>query len=200
MTGPALTPPQTVGPFFHPALLRADAPGNRLAGPATPGEPIRIVGRVLDGDRAPVPDALVELWQADALGRYCHPADRWPTPSAPAFTGFGRCGTDEAGAFWFETVKPGPVPAPGGGRQAPHLSLTIFARGLLDLLATRLYFDDEPANESDPVLGLVPAERRRTLLTRREPGAAATYRCEIVLQGEGETVFFRLPTAGGAEG
>jgi protocatechuate 3,4-dioxygenase alpha subunit len=192
MSGRGLTPSQTVGPFFEPALLRADAPRNVLVGSETVGERIRIEGRVLDGERAPVPDALVELWQANGHGRYNHPLDRRDLPLDQAFTGFGRSGTDDDGRFWFETIKPGLVPAPDGGMQAPHVCLTVFARGLLDHLFTRLYFADEPANLADPVLGLVPAERRATLVAVRDDGAGvAVYRMDIVLQGVGETVFFR---------
>lgn len=186
-----LTPSQTVGPFFHGGLL--SAPLNVLATPQTPGERIRIEGRILDGDRAPVPDAMVEVWQADAAGRYRHPLDAGAAAAADGFTGFGRCGTDEAGAFWFETIRPGRVPAPGAGLQAPHLNVAVFARGLLDHLVTRLYFEDEAANATDPVLALVPPGRRGTLLARRVAADGRTvYRFDIILQGEGETVFFEL--------
>ncbi|MGH2558786.1 MAG: protocatechuate 3,4-dioxygenase subunit alpha [Thermomicrobiales bacterium] len=192
MTAHGLTPPQTVGPFFAPALLREDSRRNVLVGPATDGQRIRIEGRVLDGEGVPVPDALVEIWQANSHGRYNHPADGRDLPLDPACTGFGRSGTDKEDRFWFETIKPGPVPAPGGGLQAPHVSLTVFARGLLDHLTTRLYFEDEPANTEDPVLRLVPAERRATLIGRREASTdGVVYRMDIVLQGAGETAFFR---------
>jgi protocatechuate 3,4-dioxygenase alpha subunit len=193
MTGHGLTPPQTIGPFFDPAMLRGDARRTVLVGPETEGQRIRIEGRVLDGDGAPVPDALVELWQANGHGRYNHPADKRDLPLDPSFTGLGRSGTDEDGRFWFETIKPGPVPAVDGGMQAPHICLTVFARGLLDHLATRLYFEAEPANAEDPVLGLVPAERRSTLVARHEEGTDGdVYRMDIVLQGENETAFFRF--------
>jgi protocatechuate 3,4-dioxygenase, alpha subunit len=192
MKSQGLTPSQTIGPFFEPALLRDDSRRNVLVGPNTAGERVRVEGQVLDGEAGPVPDALIELWQANSHGRYHHPTDRRDLPLDPDFTGFGRTGTDEEGRFWFETIKPGPVPAAGGGRQAPHLNLTIFARGLLDHLLTRLYFEDEPANLDDPVLGLVPPERRATLVATRaaDPGGT-TYRLNIVLQGAGETAFFR---------
>lgn len=193
MTRRGLTPSQTVGPFFHPGLLRPDARRNVLIGPETAGERIRIEGRVVDGQGAPVSDALIEIWQADHAGRYNHPADARDRLRDPDFIGFGRTGTDEEGRFWFETIKPGSVPAPGGGWQAPHLSVTLFARGLLDHLATRLYFADEAANDDDPVLARVPVDRRATLLaTREERGGATVYRMEIVLQGEEETAFFRF--------
>jgi protocatechuate 3,4-dioxygenase alpha subunit len=193
MTARDLTPSQTVGPFFDPALLREDARRNVLVGPGTEGERIRIEGQVLDGEGAPVPDALVEIWQANSHGRYNHPTDGRDLPLDPAFSGFGRAGTDEAGRFWFETVKPGPVPAADGEWQAPHVCLTVFARGLLDHLATRLYFEDEPANADDPVLERVPTQRRATLVARREADeGGVVYRMDIVLQGAGETAFFRF--------
>jgi protocatechuate 3,4-dioxygenase, alpha subunit len=188
-----LTSSQTVGPFFAPALLREDARRNVLTQPETAGERIRIAGRVLDGDGVPVPDALVEIWQANAHGRYYHAADQGPAPLDPSFCGFGRSGTAEDGSYWFETVKPGPVPCAGERLQAPHICVTVFARGLLNHLVTRLYFEDEPTNAGDPVLQCVPADRRATLLARREPGdTAVVYRLDIVLQGAGETAFFNL--------
>jgi protocatechuate 3,4-dioxygenase alpha subunit len=193
MTANRLTPSQTIGPFFEPALLRADARRNVLVGPDTEGQRIRIEGQVLDGEGEPVPDAMVELWQANSHGRYNHPADGRDLPLDPAFLGFGRSDTDEDGRFWFETIKPGPVPAPEGGWQAPHVCLTIFARGLLDHLVTRQYFEDEPANADDPMLARVPADRRQTLVARREASAdCLVYRLDIVLQGAGETAFFRV--------
>jgi protocatechuate 3,4-dioxygenase, alpha subunit len=188
-----LTSSQTVGPFFAPALLREDARRNVLTRPETVGERIRIVGRVLDGDGVPVPDALVEIWQANAHGRYYHAADQGPAPLDPSFCGFGRSGTAEDGSYWFETVKPGPVPFAGERLQAPHICVTVFARGLLNHLVTRLYFEDEPTNAGDPVLQCVPADRRATLLARRESAdTAVVYRLDIVLQGAGETAFFNL--------
>ncbi len=142
-----------------------------------------------------MPDALVEIWQANGDGRYHHPADPRDLPLDAAFTGFGRAGTDEDGRFWFETVRPGTVPAPDGSTQAPHLSVTVFARGLLNHLITRLYFADDPRNAADPVLRLVPIERRHTLLAaRRIADGLPVYRFDVVLQGEAETetVFFAL--------
>lgn len=188
-----LTSSQTVGPFFAPALLREDARRNVLIQPETIGERIRVAGRVLDGDGVPVPDALVEIWQANAHGRYYHAADQGPAPLDPSFCGFGRSGTAEDGSYWFETVKPGPVPFAGERLQAPHICVTVFARGLLNHLVTRLYFEDEPTNAGDPVLQCVPADRRATVLARRESGdTAVVYRFDIVLQGAGETAFFNL--------
>lgn len=188
-----LTASQTVGPFFAPALLRADARRNVLTLPETAGERIRIEGRVLDGDGVPVPDAMVEIWQANTHGRYNHPADAGPAPLDPSFLGFGRSGTAEDGSYWFETVKPGPVPFSGERMQAPHICVTVFSRGLLNHLVTRLYFEDEPANAGDPVLQCVPADRRATLLARCEPGAEiVVYHFDIILQGRGETAFFNV--------
>ncbi|HEV2238598.1 MAG TPA: protocatechuate 3,4-dioxygenase subunit alpha [Ktedonobacterales bacterium] len=197
-----LTPSQTVGPFFARALLRVDTERHILTTPETRGERIRIEGRVLDGDGAPVPDALVEIWQANADGRYNHPADTRPARLDPSFLGFGRSGSQDD-VYWFETIKPGPVPFAGRQTQSPHIVVTVFARGLLNHVVTRLYFADEPANASDPILRRVPAERRSTLLARRvasgESGAAGeladsmpVYRFDIVLQGAGETVFFQV--------
>jgi len=193
MTMLPLTGSQTVGPFFSPALLREGGRRNVLVQPETTGERIRIIGRVLDGDSVPIPDALVEIWQANAHGRYNHPADQGPAPLDSSFVGFGRSGTDEASSYWFETIKPGSVPFDGGRMQAPHINVTVFARGLLNHLVTRLYFVDEPTNTEDPILQLVPADRRTTLLARREiNGTTVIYRFDIVLQGVNETLFFNL--------
>lgn len=191
MTMFGATPSQTVGPFFHPALLREDCRRNVLVGPETVGERIRIEGCVYDGEGSPVPDALIEIWQANSHGRYHHPLDRRDLPLDPAFTGFGRSGTDETGRYWFETVKPGPVPFDGERWQAPHVCVTVFARGLLNHLTTRLYFADEAANADDPVLLRVPAERWATLIANREViDGAVVYRFDVVLQGADETAFF----------
>ena len=188
-----LTASQTVGPFFEPCLLRDGACRNELAGPETVGERIRIEGRVLDGDGVPVPDAMIEIWQADAHGHYNHPADTGTALSDSGFTGFGRSGTEADGSYWFETIKPGPVPFDAQQWQAPHIVVTVFARGLLNHLVTRLYFAGEPTNASDPVLHYVPDERRATLLARHETeGATKVYRFDIILQGTGETVFFNV--------
>lgn len=191
-----LTGSQTVGPFFAPALLREGALINVLTQPETIGERIRIEGRVLDGDGLPVPDAMVEIWQANAAGRYNHPSDRGPAPLDSAFAGYGRSGTDEDGLYWFETIRPGPVPFDKERMQAPHICVTVFSRGLLNHLVTRLYFADEPVNNSDPVLHYVPEERRATLFAQPAidgaDGKIAVYRFDIILQGAGETVFFNL--------
>jgi protocatechuate 3,4-dioxygenase alpha subunit len=193
---PGAAPSQTVGPFFTECLLRPDACRNVLTRPETEGQRIRIQGRVLDGDGLGVPDALVELWQANSHGRYHHPADRRKEAILdPGFVGFGRSGTDADGAFWFETIKPGAVPF---GRneerlQAPHICVMVLARGLLNHLATRLYFADEPTTARDPILRLVPTERRATLVAQPEMVEGQIfYRWDIVLQGARETVFFNL--------
>jgi protocatechuate 3,4-dioxygenase, alpha subunit len=188
-----LTGSQTVGPFFAPALLREDACRNVLVQPETVGERIRIEGRVFDGDYSFVPDAMIEIWQANAHGRYNHPSDQRAVPLDPTFLGFGRAGTEEDGRYWFETIRPGAVPFNAEQMQAPHISVHVFARGMLNHAATRLYFADELANASDPVLGCVPASRQGTLLARRENrGTVVVYHFDIVLQGEGETAFFQL--------
>jgi protocatechuate 3,4-dioxygenase alpha subunit len=135
---------------------------------------------------------MVEIWQANAHGRYNHATDQGPAPLDLTFTGFGRSGTGDDGSYWFETIKPGPVPFDAGHMQAPHICVTVFARGLLNHLVTRLYFEDETTNAEDPVLQCVPNERRATLLARREPDSAIVYRFDIVLQGANETVFFNL--------
>ncbi len=193
MSGSPLTSSQTVGPFFSPALLRQDAIRHVLTQPETVGERIRIEGRVLDGDGIPVPDAMIEIWQANAHGRYNHPADTGSAALDPAFLGFGCSGTDEEGNYWFETVLPGAVSFDGAQRQAPHIAMTVFARGLLNHLVTRLYFENNPANALDPVLQRVPRERQATLLARRETrDAEIIYRFDIVLQGANETVFFNV--------
>jgi protocatechuate 3,4-dioxygenase, alpha subunit len=188
------TPSQTVGPYF---TMRLSGEGeNVLTTPEALGERIRIEGRVLDGDRNHIEDALIELWQADSAGRYHHPADdRTDAPLDPAFNGFGRCASDfQTGDYFFLTVKPGPVPHPDGGMQAPHISLTIQARGMLDPTFTRVYFEDEPgANAEDPVLKSVPERRRSTLiaaLAESGDSSVPTYRFDIRYQGDDETVFF----------
>ena len=193
MTILPLTSSQTVGPFFGPALLREDAMRNVLTQPETAGERIRIEGHVLDGDGLPVPDAMVEIWQANAHGRYNHKADQGAAHLDPTFLGFGRCGTAEDGSYWFETIKPGRVTFYQEQLQAPHICVTVFSRGLLNHLVTRLYFEDEQTNAVDPILRCVPDERRSTLLARRENiDETVVYRFEIIMQGEGETAFFNL--------
>ena len=171
------TPSQTVGPFFHLGLDRPEWSDLTAGNPqGTPlGERIVIEGRVLDGDGAPVPDALIELWQANAAGRYAHPDDRQTDkPLDPNFRGFGRVATDAEGRFRFTTIKPGPVPGRGNSLQAPHINVILFSRGLLIHLHTRIYFDGEPANTADPLLSSIedPAVRG-TLLARRAEGSGS---------------------------
>ncbi len=191
-----LTASQTVGPFFAPAILREDARRNVLTQAETVGERIRIEGSVFDGDHQPVNDALIEIWQANAHGRYNHPADQGTATLDPTFLGFGRSGTDETGSYWFETIKPGSVPFDNADAQtqAPHICVTVFSRGMLNHAVTRLYFADEPSNSRDPILQLVPTERRPTLLAQlvQSSGSLPLYRFDIILQGENETAFFNL--------
>lgn len=182
--GMPLTPSQTVGPFFGFALPRAGL--NSLVPEDTPGA-IRITGQVLDGAGTPVPDALIELWQTGPEGAY-------PRSPHDTFTGFGRCPTDAEGSFRFITLKPGPVPAPDGTLQAPHLNVTVFARGLLRHLVTRMYFpDEETANAADPLLRELSAKDRATLIARPVCEDDATnLRFDLRLQGEHETVFYAI--------
>jgi protocatechuate 3,4-dioxygenase, alpha subunit len=187
------TPSQTVGPFFHLALDRAGWAD--LAADNPQGERIVIAGRVTDGDGAPVADACLELWQANAAGRYAHPDDtRTDKPLDPRFGGFGRVSTDGDGGFRFTTIRPGPVPGRGNALQAPHIAVALFARGLLKPLYTRIYFAGDPANEADPVLQSIDAPaRRQTLIAAREDVTdAPAWRFDIVLQGGNETVFFDI--------
>ena len=183
-----LTPSQTVGPYLAIALRWPDGPHAVAEG--TPGA-LWLRGRVLDADGQPVTDALVETWQADPDGRFDHPDDpRGPARrSLEGFRGFGRSETLD-GEYAVLTVKPGRVPAGDAGLQAPHVDVSVFARGLLDRLVTRLYFaDEQEVNAEDPVLQSLPRERRGTLLARPSEDG---YRLDIRLQGEAETVFFRV--------
>lgn len=182
---------QTVGPYFSIGLERMYIPS--VASPETPGEHVTIRGRVLDGDGQPVPDAMLETWQADATGNYPSFADAQSAAEAN-FLGFGRVPTDDEGWFSLSTIKPGRIAGPGEVLQAPHLVVLVFMRGLLMHLVTRMYFPDEPSNADDTVLQLAPSERRHTLIARR-PSAeddfpANTLLWDIHLQGDEETVFF----------
>lgn len=183
---------QTVGPYFAFGLDRPEWSDLTRGGPA--GEKIHIEGRVLDGDGAPITDALLEIWQANAAGKYNHPDDAQDKKIDPKFLGFGRVCTDAKGGYRFITIKPGAVPGRGNTLQAPHINVAVFARGVLKQLVTRLYFADEPAaNDADPVLGAVAdAKARATLLAKPETGANGikTYRFDVILQGKGETAFF----------
>lgn len=182
----ALTPFQTVGPFF--AILVPERGRLSLAGPDVAGMRIVIDGTVRDGAGQPVPDALIEVWQANAAGCWNHPDDARAAGPDPAFDGFGRVHTDDAGGFSLETIKPGPVPGPDGRPQAPHLLVGLFARGLLTRLVSRIYFEGEPANRDDPILAAVAPDRRPTLIAAHR--GDGRYAHTIRLQGAGETVFF----------
>lgn len=193
------TPGQTVGPFFSQGLVRAQRDEPRafqsvLTSESTRGERLRLEGAIFDGLARPIPDALIELWQADADGRYAHPLHPGTRAAGAvhdaAFCGFGRCASDDAGRFAFETVRPGAVPGPGGRLQAPHINVIVGARGMARLAFTRIYFADDPALTSDAVLALVPEARRATLLAQRVAEAPRTYRFDLHLQGDRETVFF----------
>ena len=191
MTDSALVPApsQTSGPFLSIGLVR-DHVGPSVVSEDDP-RAIRIRGRLLDGNGDPVPDGLIEIWQANAAGRYAHEDDlRTDIPLEDGFRGFGRSGTVDDGWFEFVTVKPGRVPAPDGGPQAPHLVVLVFARGLLKQLVTRLYFPDESdANAADPILSELDETERATLIARAEDGGL---RFDIRLQGDGETTFFAV--------
>ena len=183
---------QTVGPYLHIGLnwlVTRD-----IAGKGVKGERVTIAGRLIDGDGAGVNDGLIEIWQANAAGRYAHPEDnRADIALDPYFLGFGRCALDQSGGFRFRTVQPGRVPGPGNTLQAPHIALGIAGPGFLKRLATRIYFADCRAeNAEDPILGFVPEERRSTLLAVQEPGQENLYRFDIRLSGERETVFFDI--------
>lgn len=207
------TPWQTVGPYFHyglpwkggadlvsrsemgarPDLMPSEhdlLSSSGLTG--TPqGEAIEIAGCIHDGAGEAVPDAMIEIWQANAAGRYASTDDRRDhVPTDPHFVGFGRAATDTKGIYRFRTIRPGRVPGPGNALQAPHIAVAVFGRGLIKRLATRLYFADGEGNDTDPVLALVPEERRHTLIAQRR--ADGTYWLDIFLQGEDETVFFDL--------
>jgi protocatechuate 3,4-dioxygenase, alpha subunit len=213
LSTPGQTPWQTVGPFFHYGLpwkggadlvgqsdlgarpdlfpeahyvLNLSSPKGEVA-----GERIEITGAVYDADGAPVPDAMIEIWQANSAGRYRSLEDgREALPLEDGFIGWGRSSTSKEGVYRFLTVKPGRVPGPGNSLQAPHIAVGVFGRGLLKRLVTRVYFADEGSNAEDPILDLVPPERRDTLIARRQRYGA--YRFDIHLQGERETVFFDI--------
>jgi protocatechuate 3,4-dioxygenase, alpha subunit len=185
-----LTPSQTVGPYFAmrlpwergPFVVPEDAPGA-----------ITIFGRLYDGAGDAIPDGMIETWQADPAGRFAHPDDpRGPVPAGDkAFRGFGRCPTGRDGSFKIVTLKPGPLPFGDGRVEAPHIDVSVFSRGMLDRSVTRIYFpEEEAANEADPVLGAVPADRRATLIA--VPVAEGLLRFDIAMQGPAETVFFDL--------
>ena len=160
------TPSQTVGPFFHLGMVHAEWADLTADHPA--GVKIAIEGQVIDGDGAPVPDAIIEVWQANAAGRYNHPDDKQTDkPLDPHFRGFGRVATDPEGRFRVVTIKPGPVPGRGNALQAPHINIALFARGLLKHLFTRIYFADEAANSGDPLLTSIDDEAARNTRSKR---------------------------------
>ncbi len=181
---------QPVGPFFHIILDRMLIPD--VAGPGAGPEGITIRGRVLDADHKPIPDAMIETWQANAHGKYAHPADTQDNPLRKGFLGFGRVVTDASGAFSLTTIKPGRVPGLGGVLQAPHINVSVFMPGLLQRAVTRIYFPDEPANAEDPVLRLMESDRRATLVAKSVSGDGAVLEWNVILGGEEETVFFDL--------
>lgn len=181
---------QPVGPFYHIILNRMQIPD--VAGPGDGPEGITIRGRILNADHAPVPDGMLETWQANVHGKYAHPADTQDKPLREGFVGFGRVVTDGNGAFSLTTVKPGRVPGPEGVMQAPHINVSVFMPGLLQRAVTRIYFPEEPANAEDPVLRLVEDSRRTTLIAKSVSGGVAVLEWNVILGGEGETVFFDL--------
>ena len=181
------TTSQTVGPFFQIGFARGCCAD--LAPSGVFGERIVLEGAVLDGDGVPVPDAILEVWQANAHGKYAHPEDRQNKAVEAGFKGYGRMATDQSGRFCFATIKPGPVLGPRGVPQAPHLVVSVFMRGLLKGLVTRVYFADDPRNDDDPVLSLIHPTRRHTLIARMLPGTNGNLRWDVVLQGPKETVF-----------
>ena len=184
------TTSQTVGPFFKIGFdwLNRD----NLVGEGVSGERVTIQGRIFDGDGVPVPDAILEIWQANAHGKYDHPEDTQDKPLEPGFKGYGRVPVTAQGVFRLATIKPGPVPGPNGKEQAPHLVISVFMRGVLRRLVTRIYFPDEPRNAADFILNLVEPSRRSTLIAKKTAGAPGTLEWNFVLQGPDETVFFDL--------
>jgi protocatechuate 3,4-dioxygenase, alpha subunit len=184
---------QTVGPFFKIGLswLYQDD----IAGPGASGDRVTVQGRILDGDGKPVPDGILEIWQANSQGKYAHPDDTQDKPLEAGFRGYGRVPTDEEGRFRFTTVKPGRVPGPDGPAgektlQAPHLAVSVMTRGLLRRLITRMYFPDEPSNNEDFALKLVEPARRSTLVAKKTDNRSSDLEWTIILQGPDETVFF----------
>jgi protocatechuate 3,4-dioxygenase, alpha subunit len=182
------TTSQTVGPYFQIGLSRLYV--NDLAGPGVSGQRIEIVGRVLDADAQGVPDAMIEIWQANAHGKYAHPEDQQDKPAEPGFQGYGRIPTGEDGSFRFKTIKPGRVPGPDGRLQAPHIVVSVFMRGMLRRLVTRIYFPDDATNSDDFALKLVEPSRRHTLIAKDSGKGEGALEWNVVLRGSNETVFF----------
>ena len=184
----SLTPFSTVGPFFKLLVRHQPEAAATLTSETTRGERITIEGTLLDGAGTPIDDGLIEIWQADADGCYPHPEDPRAGSADASFAGFGRVATGTPGTFAFHTIKPGRVAGPDGTLQAPHILVGVMARGIMSRCWTRIYFEDEPSNADDTVLALVPAQRRATVIARALGGRR--YRFDIVVQGDGETVFF----------
>jgi protocatechuate 3,4-dioxygenase alpha subunit len=182
------TPSQTVGPFFHIGLRRLSR--DDLVPSAGKWIPITISGQVLDGDRQPIPDAVIEVWQANHLGQYAIADALQRTEPAASFCGWGRLPTDASGGYKLRTIKPGQVIGSGDTLQAPHINVAVFMRGLLRHLFTRIYFENELTNTADPVLLRVPEKRRPTLIAQRCDCVEQRYSWNIVVQGPEETVFF----------
>lgn len=182
------TPSQTVGPFLHLGMAWLNT--TDLATHASADERIVVAGSVLDGDGEPIPDAILEVWQANAYGKYAHPDDTQDKQVDPGFNGFGRIPTDKDGRFRFVTIKPGATPGLGNTLQAPHIVVAVFMRGMLKHLYTRIYFSDEAANATDPILGRIDGPARRDTLIAKRSAGAAEYHWNIIMQGENETVFF----------
>src|SRR5262249_54736772 len=174
------TTSQTVGPFFRIGLERLYRQDLTVKSPV--GKRVEIYGPLLDGDGQPVEDGVLELWQADAHGKHLHPEDSQHQPTDPNFHGFGCCPTDDDGSFRFVTVKPGRVPGPDGKLQAPHIVVSVFMRGLLRRLVTRIYFPGDPANEEDFALQLIHAARRKTLVAERLAGHKSALEWNVLLQ------------------
>jgi len=182
------TPSQTVGPFFAIELTTDEHCVRCVAGPEAKGERLWITFRVLDGDGTPVDDAMLEIWQADANGKYNHSEDLQPKALDPGWIGFGRLATGEDGSCVLETIKPGRVAH--NSLQAPHLTVAVFARGMLKQLYTQVYFAGDASNDEDPILQLIPPDRRETLMARPDPARPGYWQFDVRLQGNQETVFF----------
>ena len=183
-------PEQPIGPFFH--VLTDPQNLGCMAGPDAQGERVRLMCRVFDSEGAPVANAMLELWQADAAGKYNHPEDTQEKTADPSFRGFGRRTTGADGDCVFETVKPGRVPGWNGSLQAPHIDVSVYTPGLLRRAVTRIYFAGDPANPDDRVLTLVPEDRRETLMAHADPEHPGAWNFTIRLRGESETVFFDI--------
>lgn len=182
-------PSQTVGPYFRIGLTDPKSVA-QIARQGVKGERVKLTCTVLDAEGQPMNDAMIEIWQANADGKYNHQDDKQEKPVDPAFMGFGRLATNDDGICVFETIRPGRVPGPKDALQAPHLAVSVFGRGLLRRLPTRIYFAGDPANDEDPILALVPKERRDTLMAQPVKGQKGAWQFTVRFGGEHETVFF----------